>query len=86
MIILNYIKLFELRHFNFNEKKYVVKLIWNNQEAASKIFFFNINYKTLNMNDRYFQLGKISYDMLDFVLEEEKNERLNILSDRLENS
>lgn len=45
-----------------------------------------MNYNNFNIDDSYFQLGKISHDMLNFVLEEEKNEKLKILSGRLENS
>ena len=84
MICISYIKTYQLDDFNFTERIYKIRLCFCNFWMATKAIHFNINYKNFNIDDSYYQFNKISYKMLDFVLEEEKNEKLKTLSERLD--
>jgi len=84
MIKLSYIKTYQLDDFNFSEKIYKIRLHFCNFSIATKVIHYNINYNIFNIDDPHFQLNKISHKMLSFILEEEMNEKLKILNERLD--
>ena len=84
MIHISYIKTYQLDDFNFTERIYKIRLCFCNFSIATKAIHYNINYKNFNIDDPHFQFNKISHKMLSFILEEEMNEKLKILSEQLD--